>query len=190
MTICSSSSVIPNLFRNLFPYSRSFPQILKRVQDDNLFSFFCHSEFSSESFFLLASLPQILKPVQDDNLFSFFCHSEFISESFVFTSRPLQQILKQVQDDGLRVKFFPSWLTLLFYGRGKRHENFPHQWSGRMKIFKCLPDRWVGFLRPTQYSDLLSETFLCLLFMYPVADCKCLCHHCFFIVPPVSKPCV
>ena len=31
-----------------------------------------------------------------------------------------------------------------------------------MKIFKCLPDRWVGFLRPTQYSDLLSETFLCL----------------------------
>ena len=69
-----------------------------------------------------------------------------------------QRILKQVQDDGLRVKFFPSWLTL-FYGRGKRHENFPHQWSGRMKIFKCLPDRWVGFLRPTQYSDFLSETF-------------------------------
>ena len=71
----------------------------------------------------------------------------------------LQRILKQVQDDGRRVKFFPSWLTLLFYGRGKRHENFPHQWSGRMKIFKCLPDRWVGFLRPTQYSDFLSETF-------------------------------
>ena len=34
-------------------------------------------------------------------------------------SRPLQQILKQVQDDERRVKFFPSWLTLLFYGRGK-----------------------------------------------------------------------
>ena len=77
---------------------------------------------------------------------------------FLLLSVP-QRILKQVQDDERRVKFFPSWLTPLFYGRGKRHENFPHQWSGRMKIFKCLPDRWVGFLRPTQYSDLLSETF-------------------------------
>ncbi len=44
------------------------------------------------------------------------------------------------------------------------------QRSGRMKIFKIPPRylerfvvpflRWVGFLRPTQYSDLLSETFI------------------------------
>ena len=134
-----------------------------------------HSEFSSESFTLRASILWILKQVQDDIFFgpddsplrllqSVHSdllgprHSEFSSESFYLLSS-LQQILKQVQDDERRVKFFSSWFTLLCYGRGKRHENFPHQWSGRMKIFKCLPDRWVGFLRPTQYSDFLSETF-------------------------------
>ena len=56
--------------------------------------------------------------------------------------------------------FFPSWLTLLFYGRGKRHKNFPHQWSGRMKIFKCLPDRWVGFLRLTHIRTFYPKLFL------------------------------
>ena len=135
----------------------SLQQILKQVQDDIFFGPDdsplrllwsvhsdllgpCHSEFISESFsFYSRSLLRILKQVQDDILFSLFCHSEFISESFFFTSRSLQQILKQVQDDERRVKFFPSWLTLLFYGRGKRHENFPHQWSGRMKIFEMPP---------------------------------------------------
>ena len=87
------------------------------------------------------------------------CHSEFISESFFLLLSSLLRILKQVQDDGRRVKFFPSWLTLLFYGRGKRHENFPHQWSGRMKIFKCLPDRWVGFLRPTHIRTFYPKLF-------------------------------
>ena len=72
-------------------------------------------------------------------------HSNLLTLSFriyfgIFSlySRSLLWILKQVQDDGRRVKFFPSWL-ILFYGRGKRHENFPHQWSGRMKIFEMPP---------------------------------------------------
>ena len=46
----SSVRVIPNLVRNLFSLLSSLLRILKRVQDDNLFSFFCHSEFISESF--------------------------------------------------------------------------------------------------------------------------------------------
>ena len=64
------------LFRNLFLLLLSFLRILKQVQDDNslrlLWSVHSdllsprHSEFSSESFFYLASLQWILKRVQDD----------------------------------------------------------------------------------------------------------------------------
>ena len=51
----SGFSVRPNI-RTFYPKlfyvsSRPFQQILKQVQDDILFSFFCHSEFISESFF-------------------------------------------------------------------------------------------------------------------------------------------
>ena len=103
MTFCSPSSVIPNLFRNLFPLSlASFQQILKQVQDDNLFFFFCHSEFSSESFFSFTLGPSN----RSWNKFRMtICSpSSVIPNLFrnLFTLlASLQRILKQVQDDNL-----------------------------------------------------------------------------------------
>ena len=59
--------------------------------------------------------------------------------------------------------FSPSWLTL-FMGGESATKTFPINGRGEWKSLKCLPDRWVGFLRPTQYSDFLRN-FFCSFFM-------------------------
>ena len=92
-----------------------------------------------------------------------FCHSEFSSESFVFTSRPFNRSCNKFRMMDGGSNFFLRGSHFFFMGGESATKTFPINGRGEWKSLKCLPDRWVGFLRPTQYSDFLSETFLSFL---------------------------